>query len=185
MKSKQSVHHLAILGGEPAFKEPLHVGQPHIGSPERLFARFNQMLARKSFTNNGPFVQELEQHLAEYLGVKQCLLVCNGTIGLQIALQAMGLSGEVIVPSFTFVATVHALQWQGLKPVFCDVDPIAHTLDPVQVESLINAHTTAILGVHLWGHPCSVEQIQRLPIAINLKCSMMRLMHSAVHGRAA
>jgi dTDP-4-amino-4,6-dideoxygalactose transaminase len=177
MKSKQSVHHLAIMGGEPAFVEPLHVGHPHIGSPERLFARINQMLARKSFTNNGPFVQELEQHLAEYLGVKHCLLVCNGTIGLQIALQAMGLSGEVIVPAFTFVATVHALQSEGLKPVFCDVDPITHTLDPVQVERLITADTSAILGVHLWGHPCSVEQITEIAHRHQLK-----LLYDAAHA---
>jgi dTDP-4-amino-4,6-dideoxygalactose transaminase len=86
------------------------------------------MLDRRWFSNSGPFVQELEQRIADRLGVKHCIAMCNGTVALEIAIRATGLTGEVIVPSFTFIATAHALQWQEITPVFCDIDPQTHTL---------------------------------------------------------
>src|SRR5882724_2434093 len=134
---KRDVADLAFFGGNPAFREPLHVGRPNIGNRERLLDRINDLLDRKWLTNNGPYVQEFEKQLAARSGVQHCIATCNGTVALEIAIRALGMSGEVIVPAFTFIATAHALQWQGITPVFCDVDPVTHTIDPGQVEKLI------------------------------------------------
>jgi dTDP-4-amino-4,6-dideoxygalactose transaminase len=125
-------------------------------------ARIGAVLDRGWFTNHGPCVQEFEAQVAEYLGVRHCVAVCNATAGLQIAIRVLRLSGEVIVPSFTFPATVHALAWQGIRPVFCDVDPDTHNLDPVVVERLIGSRTAGILGVHLWGNPCAVDALAEI-----------------------
>lgn len=162
IQSSSHVSKLAILGGEPAFPEVLHVGRPNIGNRERLLARINDMLDRRWLTNNGPYVQELEQKVAEYVGTKHCIAVCNATVALELVTRAAGLQGEVIVPSFTFVATAHALQWQGITPVFCDVDPETHNLDPRQVERLLTPRTTGILGVHVWGRACDVDALQAI-----------------------
>src|SRR5579872_5991484 len=135
MQWKDSVEDLALLGGEPGFSSQLHVGRPNIGNRERLMERINELLDRRWLTNNGPFVQELERRIADYLGVRHCIAICNGTIALELAIRALHMRGEVIVPSFTFVATAHALQWQEITPVFCDIDPVSHTLDPAQVEN--------------------------------------------------
>ncbi len=115
---KKTIHDLAILGGAQAFSEKLHVGSPNIGDRGRLLERINDLLNRRWLTNNGPFVQELERRIAEMHGVKHCIVVCNATVGLEIAIKALGMSGEVIIPSMTFVATAHALQWQEIRPVF-------------------------------------------------------------------
>lgn len=159
---KQSASDLAIYGGKPAFAEPLHVGRPNIGSRERLMERINDMLDRRWFTNNGPYVQEFEQRLAQYTGVKHAIAITNATIAQEIAVRAAGISGEVIIPSFTFVATAHALQWQEITPVFCDVAPGTHHLDPSRVEAMITPHTTAILGVHVWGAPCDIDALSEI-----------------------
>ena len=134
----------------------------------RLLERIKGILERKWLTNNGPLVQEFEQALSEMLGVRHCIATCNATVGLEIAIRALGLSGEVIVPSFTFVATAHALQWQQITPVFCDVDPKNHNLDPRKVEDLITDRTTGILGVHLWGRPCNVADLDQIARRHNL-----------------
>jgi len=94
--------------------------------------------------------------------VRHCIGMCNGTAAIEIAVRAMGWSGEVIVPSFTFVATVHALRWLGITPVFCDIDPRTHNIDPAKVEALITSRTTGILGVHVWGRPCDVESLEMI-----------------------
>ena len=112
---------LAIFGGHPAFAAPLHVGYPNIGNREALLDRINDILDRRWLTNMGPYSQEFERRVAELLGVKHCIAMCNGTVALEIAIRAMGLTGEVIVPSMTFIATVHALQWQEVTPIFCDI----------------------------------------------------------------
>jgi dTDP-4-amino-4,6-dideoxygalactose transaminase len=153
---------LAIFGGEPAFENELHVGRPNIGDREKLLDRINDLLSRRWLTNNGPYVEEFEQRLVNLLGVKHCIPICNGTVALEIATRALELSGEVIIPSFTFIATAHALQWQEIAPVFCDIDPHTHTIDPRQVERLITPHTSGIIGVHLWGRPCNVEAMSEI-----------------------
>jgi dTDP-4-amino-4,6-dideoxygalactose transaminase len=160
--SKAKPRDLAILGGERAFQEPLHVGRPNLGDREAFLARIADMLDRRWLTNDGPFVQELESRIADVLGVKHCVAVCNGTVALEIAIRAAGMSGEVIVPSFTFIATAHALQWQGITPVFCDIDPLTHTIDPRSVERLLSPRTTGILGVHVWGNPCDIDGLARI-----------------------
>ena len=170
MSEKESAQELAVFGGPPAFAEALHVGRPNIPNRERLFERLTAILDRRILTNNGPCVREFEEKLAEMLGVRHCVAVCNATIALQLAVRALRLSGEVILPSFTFVATAHALAWEGVTPVFCDVDRRTHTLDPRQVESLITERTTAILGVHIWGRPCDIPALTKL--ADNHKLSL-------------
>jgi len=154
------INRLAYFGGAPRFDPPLHVGRPNIGDRDNLVARIDDMLERRWLTNDGPYVQELEARVAEHLGVKHCIAVCNATVGLEIAARAAGLAGEVIVPSLTFVATAHSLRWLGIRPVFCDVDPATHNIDPREVERLITPATTGILGVHLWGRPCDTEALQ-------------------------
>lgn len=159
---KKSASDLAMNGGKPAFAEPLHVGRPNIGNRERLMERINDMLDRRWFTNNGPYVQEFEQRLAEYTGVKHAIAMANATIAQEIAVRAAGISGEVIIPSFTFVATAHALQWQEITPVFCDVAPGTHHIDPAKVEAMITPRTSAILGVHVWGAPCEIDALSEI-----------------------
>lgn len=159
---------LAVLGGKPAFTEALHVGRPNLGNRARFLARIEAMLDRRYLSNSGPFERELEQRVCEMLGVRYCVATCNATIGLEIAIRALDLRGEVIVPSFTFVATVHALQWQQITPVFCDIDPLTHNIDPRKIERLITPRTTGILAVHLWGRPCAIEQLQAIADAHGL-----------------
>src|SRR6185369_250816 len=142
---KKSTQDLAIFDGAPIFLETLHVGRPNIGNRERFLERVNNMFDRHWLTNDGPFVRELEAKLATYLGVKHCIAMCNATVALEIAARALELKGEVIVPSFTFIATAHALQWQKITPVFCDVDPRTHNIDPTKIENLITPRTTGIL----------------------------------------
>src|SRR5690348_7265913 len=113
---QSDLNQFAIFSGSPAFKQALHVGKPNIGSRERLLERFNDMLDRRWFTNNGPFVQEFEKKIADYTGVKHCIATCNATIALEITIRAPNLKGEVLVPSFTFIATAHALQFQKITP---------------------------------------------------------------------
>lgn len=174
---KTCLSDLAVFGGAPAFAEKLHVGRPNIADRQQLLERINDLLDRRWLTNNGPFVQEFEQRLAEFSGVKHCLAVCNGTIGLEIAIRALELKGEVIVPSFTFIATAHALQWQGITPVFCDVDPRTHNIDPHRIGELITPRTTGIIGVHLWGRPCDIDSLTSIAQSHDL-----RLLFDAAHA---
>jgi dTDP-4-amino-4,6-dideoxygalactose transaminase len=156
---KRTLTDLAAFGGEPAFREKLHVGRPNIGDRRRLLERINDALDRRWLTNGGRYVQELEHRVADLLGVRHCIAICNGTVALEILVMAAGLSGEVVVPSFTFVATVHALRWLGIRPRFCDVDVESHNLDPRCVREAITPRTTGIIGVHVWGRACDVEAL--------------------------
>jgi len=160
---------LAVFGGEPTFSEKLHVGRPNIGDRERLLARINDLLDRRWLTNNGPYVQEFERKICEAVGVRHCIAMCNATVALEIAIRATGLKGEVIVPSFTFIATAHALQWQEITPVFCDIDSDTHNLDPRRVEQMITPRTTGMIGVHVWGRPCDVEALTDIARRRSLK----------------
>jgi dTDP-4-amino-4,6-dideoxygalactose transaminase len=168
---------LAIFGRAPKFAEKIHVGRPNVGNRQALLSRINDMLDRNWLTNNGPYVQEFEKRLAEYVGVRHCVAMCNATISLEIAIRAMGLSGEVIVPSFTFIATAHALQWQEITPVFCDIDPRTHTIDPAKVEKMITPRTTGIIGVHTWGQACDVEALEAIA-----RRRQLQLMFDAAHA---
>ncbi len=147
----------------------LHVGCPNLVDRAAFDRLVDEMFDSRWFTNNGRLVQRLESRLKEYLNVKHVVLVNNGTTGLQIAARALGLSGEVILPAFTFVATAHALQWLGIKPVFCDVDPRTHCLDPRKIETLITDRTSAIMGVHVWGRPCPTAEIAAIAARHNLE----------------
>ena len=159
---KRHLSQLALLGGSPAFPGKLHVGRPSVPvaeNRERLMDRINGALDRKWLSNHGPLVREFEQEVARITGARHAIAVCNATQGLQITAKACGLTGEVIVPAFTFIATAHALSWIGLTPIFADVTPETHSLDPNSIEALITAHTSAIVAVHLWGIPCPIESI--------------------------
>jgi dTDP-4-amino-4,6-dideoxygalactose transaminase len=173
---KGSIKDLALFGGAPLSQRPLHVGRPNVGSRERFMERVGGILDRMWLTNNGPLVQEFESKVADFVGVKHCVATCNATVGLELAIRAAGLSGEVIVPAYTFVATAHALQWQGITPVFCDISS-DHNIDPVQVEKLITPNTTGIIGVHLWGRPCNVAALEEIAQRRGLK-----LLFDAAHA---
>jgi len=175
--SKKEINDLALMSGSPAFAEKLHVGRPNIGNREDLLARINGILDRRWFTNNGDCVQEFESKLAQTLGVRHCIAMCNATVALEITTRALGLKGEVIVPSFTFIATAHSLQWQEITPVFCDIDPDTHNIDPACVEGMITPRTTGIIGVHIWGRPCAVEALTGIASRHGLK-----LMFDAAHA---
>jgi dTDP-4-amino-4,6-dideoxygalactose transaminase len=137
----------------------------------------SQLLDRRWLTNHGPYVLDFERRIAEFVGVKHCIAMCNATIALEIAIRALNLKGEVIVPSMTFVATAHALQWQEITPVFCDIDPVTCTLDPERVESMITPRTTGIIGVHLWGRACRIDELTEIAERHNLK-----LLFDAAHA---
>jgi dTDP-4-amino-4,6-dideoxygalactose transaminase len=168
---------LALLGGAPAFEQPVHVGRPNIGDRDRLIERIDEMLERRWLTNRGPFVVEFERRIADLVGVRHCIAMCNATVALEIAIRALGLRGEVIVPSFTFVATAHALQWQEITPVFCDLDPTTHNIDPIQVERMITPRTSGIIGVHVWGRPCDTNALQAIAARRGIA-----LMYDAAHA---
>jgi dTDP-4-amino-4,6-dideoxygalactose transaminase len=167
--AKARLRDLAIMGAQPAFMAPLHVGAPNIPDRDRLRERFEDILDRRWLTNGGPYVQEFQKRVAGQVGVRHCIATCNGTLALEIAIRALGLTGEVIVPSFTFVATAHALQWQEITPVFCDIDPASLTIDPSRAVELITPRTSGIIGVHLWGRPCDTGSLQELARARKLK----------------
>lgn len=176
-KKISQLENLAVLGAPAAFDLPLHVGRPNLGSRQQFSRYIEAIWERRWLTNNGPLVQELEAALADYLQVKHLILVNNGTIALEIAAKASGITGEVIMPSMTFAATPHAFQWQGLTPIFCDITPYPHNIDPAQVEALITPRTTAVVGVHLWGIPCNIEPLSAIARRHNL-----RLIFDAAHA---
>jgi len=142
------------------FDRPVHVGGPNLGDRKAFEAYVDWIFASRRLSNGGPLVQELERRIAERLGVRHVVAVVNGTVGLQLAVRALGLSGEVIVPSYTFVATAHALSWLGIRPVFADIDDLTHTLDPAAVRRAITPATTGILAVHLWGRPARITELR-------------------------
>jgi dTDP-4-amino-4,6-dideoxygalactose transaminase len=166
---KVAVDDLAVFGGPPAFAQPLHVGRPNIGDRQRFEARMTDALDRCWLTNGGRYVQEFERSVAELVGVEHCIAMCNATVALEIAIRALGMKGEVILPSFTFIATAHALQWQEVRPVFCDVCPATHNINPRRIEELITPRTTGIIGVHVWGRACEIEELSQIAKRHKLK----------------
>ena len=158
-------------------EENIYVTQPYLPPLEEFTPYLEQIWANKILTNGGPFHQQLEQALCEYLGVPHVALFSNGTLALITALQALRVTGEVITTPYSFVATAHALLWQNCKPVFVDVEPRTLNLDPAKIEAAITPQTTAILPVHCYGNPCDTETIQKIADNYNL-----RVIYDAAHA---
>jgi dTDP-4-amino-4,6-dideoxygalactose transaminase len=148
---------------------PIYVTQPDLPPLEEFMPYLQKIWDSKVLTNGGPFHKQLETELAEYLGVKHISLFTNATIALVTALQSLRISGEVITTPYSFVATAHSLLWNGIKPVFVDIDPHTLNLDPSRIEAAITPQTTAIMPLHCYGRPCDVEAIQRIADDYNLK----------------
>ena len=148
---------------------PIYVTQPLLPPLEEFIPYLQQIWDSKWLTNAGPFHQQLEQALCDYLGVKYIALFANGTLALMTAMQALRITGEVITSPYSFVATAHSLLWNGIKPVFVDIDPITLNLDPNKIEAAITPQTTAIMPVHCYGHPCDVKRIQKIADNYGLK----------------
>lgn len=157
--------------------DPLYVGRPNLGDRTTFITRVNEMLDRRWLSNDGPLVREFEAEVSRISDTRHAVATCNATVALELAARALGMHGEVIIPSYTFVATAHALQWQGIAPVFVDIDKHTHTLDPAKVEEAITPSTTGIIGVHLWGTPCDVERLE-----IIARRHSLALMYDASHA---
>ncbi len=161
----------------------IYVTQPALPPLDEFIPYLQQIWASKQLTNSGPFHQQLEQALRDYLGVPHIALFTNGTIALVTALQALRVTGEVITTPYSFVATAHSLLWNGIRPVFVDIDPVTLNLDPDRIEAAITPHTTAIMPVHCYGHPCDVERIQKIADNYGLKVIYDAAHAFGVHGR--
>ena len=149
------------VGGQPAFPDGLPLVRPSVPDPDALAEDLRAILESRVLTN-GPFVSELERRAAEYLGVGHCIAVASCTAGLMLVLRAAGLSGDVVAPSFTFVATAHAAAWNGLRPVFGDIDRETLTLDPDAVRRVATDRTAGVIATHTYGTPCDVEGLQEV-----------------------
>lgn len=152
----------ALFGAKPAFDNPIPIGQLYFPSLERYEAAFRGIFERQYYTNQGPLVQQLEGKLQQFLGVKHIICVSNATIGLMMLPDAMGLSGKVILPAFTFAASVNSLTWAGIEPVFCDIDIDTHQIAIDKIEALIDKDVSAIMGVNLWGGACDPKALLEL-----------------------
>lgn len=158
-------------------KEPIYVTQPYLPPLGEFIPYLEKIWASRLLTNGGPFHQRFERELCEYLGVEHLALFTNGTVALVTALQALRITGEVITTPYSFVATAHSLLWNGIKPIFVDVEPATLNLDPARIEAAITPQTTAILPVHVYGHPCRVDAIQKIADNYNL-----RVIYDAAHA---
>ena len=158
-------------------KKQITVTQPCLPPLEEFIPYLQQIWDNKWLTNNGPLHQQLEQSLADYLGVKYISLFSNGTLALITALQALNITGEVITTPFSFVATTHSLWWNKITPVFVDIEPEYLNLDPAKIEAAITDKTTAIMPVHVYGNPCKMDEIQRVADKYGL-----RVIYDAAHA---
>ena len=159
--------------------DPIYVTRPFLPPLEELLPYLEQIWANRQLTNGGPFHQQLEQGLCEHLGVEHLSLFANGTLALVTALQALRITGEVITTPYSFVATAHSLLWNGIKPVFVDIDSETLNLDPAKIEAAITPQTTAILPVHVYGRPCDTRRIQAIADNYGLK-----VIYDAAHAFA-
>lgn len=160
---------LAIFGNQPHYSDPLHVGRPNIGNHDQILEDLKDILNRRWLSNQGVYEKRFEEELKSRLGVKHCVAVSNCTMGLIIAIKAAELSGEVIMPAFTFPGTAHALNFLGITPVFCDIDPTTYQMDVSSIESLITPSTTGILAVHLFGRICDIGALEEITQRHQLK----------------
>lgn len=157
--------------------DKIYVTRPFLPPLEEFNEYLKEIWASGQLTNNGPFHQQLENELCTYLGVKYISLFANGTLALITALQALDIKGEVITTPYSFVATAHALVWNGIMPVFTDIDPVYGNLDTKKIEEAITEKTSAILPVHVYGHPCNHSEIERIAKKHGLK-----LIYDAAHA---
>ena len=169
-----------LPGAMKAAPKPIAVSRPTLPPLEEYLALLEGVWARNHLTNAGPLVVELERRLAEYLGVKHCLFVSNGTIALQLAFRALDLAGEVITTPFSYVATTSSLAWEGCSPVFADVEPEALTLSAERAEAAVTSRTSAIVATHVYGNPCDVDGLADLARRRGL-----RLVYDAAHAFGA
>jgi dTDP-4-amino-4,6-dideoxygalactose transaminase len=158
---------LSIIDGGAS--KPIYVTRPDLPSLEDFIPYLREIWDSAILTNGGPFHQKFEKALCDYLGVKYIALFTNATVGLVTALQVLRITGEVITTPYSFVATAHSLLWNGIKPVFVDIDPLTLNLDPGKLEAAITPQTTAIMPVHCYGHPCDVERIRAIADTYGLK----------------
>lgn len=157
------------MPNKPKVSKPVYVTQPDLPALEEFLPLLQQIWSNRILTNGGPFHQQLEAELCKYLGVEFISLFTNGTIALVTALQSLRITGEVITTPFSFIATAHSLLWNGIKPVFVDIDRRSLNIDVAKIESAITPQTTAIMPVHCYGNPCDVEAIQKIADVYNLK----------------
>lgn len=158
-------------------KEPIYVTRPYLPPMEELQSYLEQIWANRQLTNAGPFHEEFEQALCDFLGVEHISLFTNGTLALVTALQALRITGDVITTPYSFVATAHSLLWNGIRPVFVDIDPVTLNLNPDKIEAAITPQTTAILPVHVYGRPCDTARIQAIADIYGL-----RVIYDAAHA---
>ncbi|AOY75662.1 DegT/DnrJ/EryC1/StrS family aminotransferase [Clostridium formicaceticum] len=154
---------------ETPFAEPIYITRPLIPELGNINAKMKEVFDSKWLTNNGAQHEKLQNELRKYLKLNHLVLFNNGTLALLLGLKALQLSGEVITTPFTFPATIQALDWNGLIPVFCDIDKDTLNIDANQIEALITEKTSAILAVHVYGNPCNVNQINKIAEKNNLK----------------
>jgi dTDP-4-amino-4,6-dideoxygalactose transaminase len=166
----------AILGGEPLFPKKVPIANPVLPSAAELLEGLDQIL-QSGIVTNGPFTHALEQAVAEQLNVKHAVAVSSATSGLMIAYRCLGLRGEVVVPSFTFMATVSAMMWAGLTPVFADVDLQTGNLNPSAAEAAITPETSAIVAVHNSGNPADIAELEGIAARHNVS-----MIFDAAHG---
>jgi dTDP-4-amino-4,6-dideoxygalactose transaminase len=153
------------------------VTRPYLPDKNRYLQYIQRCYDTDQLTNNGPLVQELTKRLEDYLGVHNLLLVANGTLALQIAYKVLGISGNAITTPFTFAATSSSLLWEGIEPVYADIDPRSFNLSPEKTRDAIDPKTTALVPVHVFGNPCNVEAFERIAQEHNLK-----IVYDAAHA---
>jgi dTDP-4-amino-4,6-dideoxygalactose transaminase len=167
----------ALLGGPAAFNEPLYVTRPRVPDRARFSALVDRVFEARWFTNDGALVRHLEAALTRLLDAGACAAFCNGTVALQAAVKALDLTGRVITTPFTFPATVHAIQWMNLEPVFCDIDRRTYNLDPARVAEAMGPEVSGVLPVHVFGAPCDVEAFETLAARTGVK-----ILYDAAHA---
>jgi dTDP-4-amino-4,6-dideoxygalactose transaminase len=180
-KCKLNEYRLSAKGGtinmiEP-FAKPVYITQPLLPDIDKLNEMIKVIWSSKQLSNNGSMVKQLERELSGFLNTDYLSVFSNGTVALQLACKTLRLSGEVITTPFTFAATIHSLQWNNIKPVFCDIEKDTFNINPDLIESLITQNTTAIMPVHVFGHPCNVEKIQKIADKHGLK-----VLYDAAHA---
>jgi dTDP-4-amino-4,6-dideoxygalactose transaminase len=151
----------AILGGEPTFSMPLNIVAPVLPTIDEVGDRITEILANGQLTNDSRYVRQFEAALEKRLEVS-AVTVSNGTWALVLAMKQLGVEGDVIVPSFTYCASAHAIKWAGAVPVFADINPETFTIDPLAIRAAITPRTSAIMAVHIYGHPCEIDELTAL-----------------------